>query len=162
MIFWHIGPNVQKTWGKCQNPPSWHILNCPQEISTHRTSKPRRYPTNSATMPCPRIYAHTHAPAKPHRSAASMVLRTIAVAHAVACCTPGSTCAPSSLPAEGPTIRPFLSSDALSLEGRGVRPQALLNVFGFVRRMTAYHDMPHPLLQIQVCRQTDFEGSNQI
>ena len=31
-ILGRIGPKLQKTWEKCQNPTSWHILNCPREI----------------------------------------------------------------------------------------------------------------------------------
>ena len=27
--FWRMGPKIQKTWEKCQNLWSWHIMNCP-------------------------------------------------------------------------------------------------------------------------------------
>ena len=32
MIFWRIELKVQKTWEKCPNPPSWHIMTTPREI----------------------------------------------------------------------------------------------------------------------------------
>ena len=57
--FWRIGPKVQKSQEKCQNPPGWHPPNVPESYGINLRSAPRPWcgthaagpPWRSATTP---------------------------------------------------------------------------------------------------------------